>query len=1494
MSRLTATPFNKPSPFDTIRAGHPLSPPDTEVEYVEHGRRPAPAYHEGSALNNGLGYAATDRVEPLLHQNVETANTRMKRVSSLTYLNSSARGQSLAPPRPATKWLVVVVPCSSVSREYESSGQNLSSVPTGRFSDGVLMPLFPTMYGQLTAIAREFSFPSTTGLCLFLQVPDSAFAMNPRVSDESWPILWNHFFDDRVNSGMVQPGLPIAGRVEFDIDMRKARWYDSWISNSKREVEAGYSVAPSLAASMGHGRGDSRTTFAQDQEDDGEPIQQPIPRLQHRHVPRKLSLLDKFDTASVPSLPRGTTRRNVSPPTKHDDDDTPKTLSPVAQEDEPPTAKKDLTKLVNSWRATSTVAPSPIAATGQTSLDPINMPNTVPLSDVEENSGDAVVFNLDDFTWSISSAGPLSCDISSPMSWDRVSSVHIGRRAEGSVCLTPTTCTSAGPADYDPFSPIPSAYRLPSPDLAQRCFDDSPPTPLTATSWGPPLEWPDSPASYGYAPSVDIGYRNMLSRPATPSTATSWGAPLEWPASRQPRPYIHTPDAGQRSFDESIPLRARSEPWTHVWPYHCRLQRANDDDSQPWSHVWPYQGRPQGATDDVSQPWPHVWPYQGRAQGVTDDGSRPWVHVWPYQSQRQVAQERIYDAARPWEHVWPYQSSSRVEEEYKCLAVRLHTTYPCIDIYPSAYPHFNIYPPTISEPSVLQDVKLVSRYPVQSIYPAVYPSFEIYPGNVIAPQKTSTQLENLRSAMKYPLFNIYPAIYPFFEIYSGNVTAPQTSIGLSETAKLAVKYPVLDIYPTVYPFFEIYSGNVMAPQASNGRSQTIALAVKYPLLDIYPAVYPHFEIYPGNVVAPERTESDLGSTRSPAKYPFIEIYPAVYPFFDLYPSIHTTLPVKEQQTVPLSVVLKYTCVYPVFDIYPAVYPHSLSNIYPSLSPPVNRPVACNRIAVSGSTSKTSSSVLYPHFNIYPEVHRRGGGSPSQVVSESRVPAVYPHFNIHPEKLDKAATSGQAAAPPLRLSSQYPTFNLYPAVYPHFEIYPAVPERSVDVTDKLNGIVVTVPIKYPYFNLYPAVYPHFNMYQSLPSLSVNEPCADAGIPPPLYPAFDLYPPVYPHFDIYHSGTASTAPLSIASGPADIRARSQKSAYPALVIYPSVYPYFDIYHSGCATAAAQLNVVVVAPVKPVYPKIAIYDPVYPYFDIYGSGCSSDYSSMEGILPIKLQPQYPTFDLYPAMYPHFDIYPRTAGVTVDSRRGRARKSHDDLHNEVYGSNSTHLKEFEHRRKPRRNHRELHDLVFPMGVLASFTTAVQIPKLAPQTPPSRHRSGSVSTRSSRMLPSPANLSQNPLPRVEEQKGMSETSDHIGMRRSPSVLHSRSKITLHPVEEGKVDSRPHPEHLKSALRHSQSAIVAPSLQHMTPSSLERSASVDHHPHHPRPARRRDSIVLEKARFWGGTVEPTKLTMGDLSEFPMPPRPPIPPIPINASNYMPKPAKLDRSKFPFS
>ena len=73
------------------------------------------------------------------------------------------------------------------------------------------------MYAQLGAIAREFNFPSVVGIALYMHVNEAGVLFTPRISEESWSILWGHLFEP--NAPGPSGGLPISGRIEFDIGM---------------------------------------------------------------------------------------------------------------------------------------------------------------------------------------------------------------------------------------------------------------------------------------------------------------------------------------------------------------------------------------------------------------------------------------------------------------------------------------------------------------------------------------------------------------------------------------------------------------------------------------------------------------------------------------------------------------------------------------------------------------------------------------------------------------------------------------------------------------------------------------------------------------------------------------------------------------------------------------------------------------------------------------------------------------------------------------------------------------------------------------------------------------------------------------------------------------------------------------------------------------------------------------------------------------------------
>jgi hypothetical protein len=472
------------------------------------------------------------------------------------------------------------------------------------------------MYGQLTAIAREFNFPSTTGLCLYLHFMDNGIAAIPRISDDSWQLIWSHVFESSTPTPSQRP--PISGKIEFDIDLRQARWYASWIASAHTaHIEAPMSM-PSASPPITF-RENRTPVIGGGNQLDNHPITQqsgisaPVPR----HVPKKLSLVDRFDSSSARSGSRPTSRAAFLSPPEHAAAS--HVLSPIFQEEEPKSAKHDLERRVRTWRAGASLTPTPLAARGQTNLEPANMPNSIALDDSLIPAAEDEL-NLDDFAWSASSAGPNDYNPESPLSWYRLPSVHLANRMEGSVCLTPSDCTSFGPSDYTLPSPVPSFDRLPSPDLAHRMYEDSPPTPSTATSWGPP-SGPASPSTSIRRPrSIHLGERGEYSRPTTPTT-TTWGAPLSYSPSPITPYYVHTPDAGQGAFDTA---ETTTQARVFAFPYYDPWKGV------PWARVWPYSQR------GDSTPWSQVWPYR-KAQH-TDGADRrdcvPWNHIWPYNTSR--------------------------------------------------------------------------------------------------------------------------------------------------------------------------------------------------------------------------------------------------------------------------------------------------------------------------------------------------------------------------------------------------------------------------------------------------------------------------------------------------------------------------------------------------------------------------------------------------------------------------------------------------------------------------------------------------------------------------------------------------------------------------------------------------------------------------------------------------------------------------------------------
>lgn len=462
------------------------------------------------------------------------------------------------------------------------------------------------MYGQLTAIAREFNFPSPVGLCLYFHITEHGFSMAPRISDDIWPTLWGHLFESRSPVPAFQ--TPICGRIEFDIDRLKARWLDSWLTSDRRHaVDVPVSVPPSVS----HGREDSKHSFIDERGDERPDVLAALhPEPRSRHIPKKLSLVDRLETHSLTSSVANviTGSGAVHAPSN--------SLATVLG-DGPKPAKIALEKRVESWRASSSISPTPMAATSQMTLDTEHISNNIQLSDLDNLADTEDEINLNDFAWSASSAGPPDYDpLASAVLGFQVPSVHLDRRLEGSVLLSPSTATSWGPEVHD-SSPMSILFRLPSPDIGQRVIEDCPPTPSTATSWGPE-ELMYSPESVKFhIRSPDLGQRVLEDCPPTPIAVTSWGqeelsgstismvsrlSPLDldintlsiWP---------FTPSSTTRCSPISKTSMSGTSgivgpyPSCHVFPYLSAPSRPT------WTFVWPLY-----KAEDASSPLPLQFP----------------------------------------------------------------------------------------------------------------------------------------------------------------------------------------------------------------------------------------------------------------------------------------------------------------------------------------------------------------------------------------------------------------------------------------------------------------------------------------------------------------------------------------------------------------------------------------------------------------------------------------------------------------------------------------------------------------------------------------------------------------------------------------------------------------------------------------------------------------------------------------------------------------------
>ncbi|KAF8845806.1 hypothetical protein BDN67DRAFT_301185 [Paxillus ammoniavirescens] len=1279
MSNFASHPYHTMSAVHAFGHVPPLSPPGTDQDspHAPHG---ASSFLAAGAELDRDSRATPDRLR--LHP---------RRTTMLSYQNSSTKDLRDRNHARGPRNLVVVIPPPDFPLDQGQLGNVLSMGPRHRLSQGILMPLFTSMYGQLNAIAREYNFPSTVGICLYLHICENGITMTPRISDDSWQYLFGHLFEGRSPTSAQQ--LPIGGSIEFDIDLNRARWFDAWVSGTLRDPEPMIPpAAPSHSPSIRHWGGDSRTMNG----DEEQPIDerwdasgsQTLATNSRsatlRHLPKKLSLVDRLEAQVMQSAPE--------PQVLHDSFPVMQPLSPILQPAVPRTAKTELERRVNSWRTTTELNPVSLAEAYQPTPD-TSVPVTAGTMDeyaLGHNLREAV--NLAEYRWSVTSPiGPVS---ESPVSSEsyHLPSVHLDRRANGSVLITSGTATNCGPADGAQYSDESRVPRLPAPDLVQRMVEDTK-APRHYAVWG---------SSFG------------------------WHSAMTW---RKVYPY----SVGQEKSAIQIQLQGSGALLPHypnlviypvVYPHLDIYPSLSLDDSKP--SVRPTWGSSFGWQRETT--WRMVWPYsmatvllpapvQLRGAGNVEPG-------YPNLC--------IYPAVYPHFDIYP---ACVVEEDMSQpvsvvlrgpSALILH--YPNLVIYPAVYPNFDVYPSAIhilrGEESDTLRVRLYSSdnvlsfYPSMVIYPAVYPHFDLYPAamkitGLILQKEDNMKLVNntgnLTSA--YPDLVIYPAAYPYLDVYPAREVRTCTA---NAVWGASFGWQTADSWLKVYPFHDAKRNS--RGRQIEGRSDSIAiwanspgckkmnmpahvtsrfpsLVTTSPTVDgslavwgtsfgwknatTWRAVWPtsaaqkNSNIVPISVHLPGSSSLSLG-------YPNIDIYPAVHPYFDIHPSHGAAVEGVESQVKEHQHTIDLVPHYPNLVIYPAAYPHF--DLYPPFSKAaitVERAQgqsSLGRRRIEAWRARTAAQVGLAGLianNHYWEADEplklnivdyawsvSSAGPPSpplqSVDSPYRPPSVYVERRVEgsvPLTPSTATTWGPPdddysdVASIERLPSPDLGQRMLPLRHqPWMVARPIVNATSRETTfASSSGAPGGFVPEYPDLVIYKAAYPHFDIYPAWARKGASE----NQNPEPLdklagCPILDIYPAIYPHFNIYPSVDVQIIPPIKATPGVQFDQVQVKlpALYPSFNLYPPSYPYNldSIYPVTTVTEDVE-----VTELPRGYPWLVIYPSVYPFVTPY-PGFTTEISRPPKpaqhppvprvpewrLVSIKLPAPYPTLDLYPSVYP------------------------------------------------------------------------------------------------------------------------------------------------------------------------------------------------------------------------------------------------------------------------
>ena len=186
-----------PSPISSAPDGAPAWP---------RPRTPIPP-HRLAKLANALGISTPVPLSQPQNDPAQSSTPEPRRSPAPSIASTLPLPSHSPAPLLQSKFLLHVVPPSHIPHDSDSSETfHLTPPPPAasgyhtQFERGTLVPLLPTLQSQLWAIAKEYAFPSTTGMILYLVSsapspnPDTTLTMpdepGPRLSEDIWRHLW--------------------------------------------------------------------------------------------------------------------------------------------------------------------------------------------------------------------------------------------------------------------------------------------------------------------------------------------------------------------------------------------------------------------------------------------------------------------------------------------------------------------------------------------------------------------------------------------------------------------------------------------------------------------------------------------------------------------------------------------------------------------------------------------------------------------------------------------------------------------------------------------------------------------------------------------------------------------------------------------------------------------------------------------------------------------------------------------------------------------------------------------------------------------------------------------------------------------------------------------------------------------------------------------------------------------------------------------------------